>query len=170
MTSSEALFAGGGDPSERPVFAAVIRPHRSLGRRGFRILMAAAAAVTAFGALRMALLGFWPVSGFFVLDFVALAVAFWISYRRAAAIEEIVLTPIELLLRRVSHRGRAREWRMNPLWTRLEHVSDDEYGSQRLVLVSRGRQFIVARELSPHERSHFADEFGHALARVKRGV
>lgn len=169
MTAGEALFVSQ-DPAEQPIFSAVIRPHRSLGRQGFRVLMGVAAAVTAIGALRMALLGFWPVSGFFVLDFVALAVAFRVSYRRAAAIEEIVVTPIEILLRRVSHKGVAREWRLNPFWTRLHQVDDEEYGLQRLVLVSRGREFLIARELSPPERAHFADEFGRALAQVKKTV
>ncbi len=32
---------------------------------------------------------------------------------------------------RVSHRGERREWRFNPLWTKLESVDDDEYGLQR---------------------------------------
>jgi uncharacterized membrane protein len=35
--------------------------------------------------------------------------------------------------------------------------------------VSRGERITIARELSPPEREHFAEEFGTALARVKRG-
>jgi uncharacterized membrane protein len=156
------------DP-ERPVFAAIITPHRSLGPEGFRLLMVICAVVTAGAALRIALLGFWPVSGFLALDLVGLYVAFRVSYRRARAIEEVVLTSGELLFRQVSHRGQAREWRLNPLWTRLDQVVDDEYGMMRLVLVSRGQQILIARELSPGERAHFAGELGRALAQVKRG-
>jgi uncharacterized membrane protein len=155
--------------SERPVFAALITPHRSLGPEGFRRLMLVCGVVTAGAALRIALLGFWPVSGFLCLDLIGLYIAFKVSNSRARAVEEVVLTSGELLFRQVSHRGETRETRLNPLWTRLDQVVDDEYGMQRLMLVSRGRQIIIARELSPDERAHFARELGQALAQVKRG-
>ena len=69
----------------------------------------------------------------------------------------------------MSHRGETSEWRLNPLWTKLDRDMDEEYGLQRLVLVSRGQRILIARELSPGEREHLADEFGRALAQVKRG-
>ncbi|NNM72370.1 DUF2244 domain-containing protein [Enterovirga aerilata] len=153
----------------KPVFAAVIRPHRSLGRNGFRVMMILCAGVAGATAIRFATLGFWPVGGFLMLDLVGLYLAFRISYRRGRAFEEVVLTPIELMFRRVTHRGDAREWRLNPLWTRLHRETDEDYGLQRLALVSRGERITIAGELSPPEREHFADEFGNALAQVKRG-
>jgi uncharacterized membrane protein len=166
MQGSEAIMP---EDRERPVFAAVIRPHRSLGPDGFRILMGGSAVLAGLAAIRVGTLGFWPVSGFFLFDILALYIAFRISYRRANAVEELVLTPIELMFRRVSHRGETREWRLNPLWTKLDRDMDEEYGLQRLVLVSRGQRILIARELSPGEREHLADEFGRALAQVKRG-
>ena len=60
-------------------------------------------------------LGLWPVGGFFGLDLIALYVAFRVNYRRRQSFEEVVLTPLELLFRRVTHRGERREWRFNPL-------------------------------------------------------
>jgi uncharacterized membrane protein len=104
-----------------------------------------------------------------LLDLAGLYLAFRISYRRAASSEEVVLTRLELLFRRVSHRGASREWRLNPLWTRLHREADEDFGVQHLALVSRGQSIVIARELSPGEREHFADELGQALARVKRG-
>ncbi|MBV9079370.1 MAG: DUF2244 domain-containing protein, partial [Methylobacteriaceae bacterium] len=120
-------------------------------------------------AIRVITLGFWPVTGFLGLDLLGLYVAFRINYRRARAFEEIRLTPGEIQFRKVSHRGETREWRMNPLWTRLVRETHEEFGLQRLALVSRGERVDIARELSPGERAHFADEFGRALASVKRG-
>lgn len=158
-----------GEDAVRPVFAALIRPHRSLGRSGFRAMMLICAAVVAFMAARFIALGFWPVSGFLALDLIGLYIAFRVNYRRGRSFEEVVLTPIELFFRRVTHRGEAREWRLNPLWTRLDKESDEEFGLQRLALVSRGERITIAGELSPPEREHFADEFGQALAKVKRG-
>jgi uncharacterized membrane protein len=166
MQGSEAMTS---EDRDRPVFAAVIRPYRSLGPEGFRILMAVCAVVAGLAAIRIATLGFWPVSGFLLLDVLALYIAFRISYRRANSVEELVLTPIELMFRRVSHRGETSEWRLNPLWTKLDRDMDEEYGLQRLALVSRGQRILIARELSPGEREHLADELGRALAKVKRG-
>jgi uncharacterized membrane protein len=159
----------GPDATEGPVFAATIRPHRSLGPEGFRILMGLCTLVAGVAAIRVASLGFWPVSGFLGLDLVGLYIAFKVSYRRGRAFEEVVLTPLELLFRRVTHRGEETEWRLNPLWTRLHRESHEEFGMQRLALVSRGEDITIARDLSPGEREHLAEELGQALARVKRG-
>ena len=158
------------DPSrDQPIFAATIRPHRSLGRDGFRIMMALSALAAALVSLRFIALGFWPVSGFLALDLIGLYVAFRINYRRGRSFEEVVLTPIQLMFRRVTHRGIAREWKLNPLWTKLHRETHEEFGLQRLALVSGRERIVIAGELSPGEREHFADEFGQALARVKRG-
>ncbi|MDB5591305.1 DUF2244 domain-containing protein [Enterovirga sp.] len=158
------------DRAEQPVFAAVIKPHRSLGPEGFRVLMVVLSVVAAALALRFVALGFWPVTGFLGLDVLALYVAFRISYRRARAFEEVSLTPVEILFRSVTHRGQAREWRFNPLWTRLVRETHEEFGLQRLALVSGRQRIVIGRELSPAERADFADAFGAALSRVKRGM
>lgn len=161
--------ADGGLEADRPVFAAIIRPHRSLGRTGFRVMMGLAALAAAVLSLRFIALGFWPVSGFFGLDLLGLYVAFRVSYGRGRSFEEVVLTPFELMFRRVSHRGRERAWRLNPLWTRLHRETHEEFGLQRLALLSGRERIVIAGDLSPGEREHFADEFGQALAQVKRG-
>jgi uncharacterized membrane protein len=153
-----------------PVFAAIIQPHRSLEPRGFRMLMILSCVATAAASIPFLVMGFWPVAGFFGLDLLALYIAFQISFRTGRSFEEVVLTPIELLFRRVSHRGERREWRFNPLWTTIAREDDAEYGLQRLSLVSRGEQVVIARELSPSERESFAQAFGKALAEVKRDL
>lgn len=158
------------DPATRTLFSAIITPHRSLGPEGFRVMMVLLCVVAGALGLRFLFFGFWPVFGFLFVDVLGLYAAFKISYARARAFEEIHLTPIELSLRRVSHRGEEREWRFNPLWTQLRRDSHAEFGLQRLVLVSRGQHVVVGGELSPEERAHFAEEFGAALSRAKRGI
>lgn len=156
--------------SAKPVFTAVIRPHRSLGPSGFRIVMTLCCLAMVVASLPFIVLGFWPVGGFFGLDFLALYIAFQVNYRRGRSFEEVVLTPIELFFRRVTHRGEAREWRLNPLWTKLDRGErDEDFGLQHLALVSRGERIVIARELSPPERESLADALGKALADVKRG-
>ena len=160
------------EPAERfeqPVFAAVIRPHRSLGPNGLRTVLTLCCLATVVSSIPFVVLGFWPVAGFFGLDFVALYIAFRVNVRQGESFEELVLTPLQLLVRRVSHRGEAKEWRFNPLWTRLSREEDDEFGLQKLELASRGRSLVIARDLSPPERETFADELGRALSDVKRG-
>jgi uncharacterized membrane protein len=152
-----------------PVFTAVIQPHRSLSPRGFRTVMTLCCLATVGASLPFLVLGFWPVAGFFGLDLLALYVAFRLNFRAGRSFEEIVLTPIELNFRRVSHRGERREWRFNPLWTKLHRRHDEEFGLQSVTLISRGEHIVIARELSPPERASFADAFGKALAQVKRG-
>jgi len=154
---------------ERPVFAAVIHPHRSLGPGGFRIVMTLCCLAAAAASIPFVVLGVWPVAGFFGLDLLALFIAFRLNFRDARAFEEVVLTRIELMFRRVSHRGQRREWRFNPLWTKLHQEHDDEFGLQTLALVSGRRRVVIASELSPPERESFADAFGKALADVKQG-
>ena len=166
----EADDRRGSDPAARALFSAVITPHRSLDPRAFRVMIALVSGLAALMAVRFVAFGFWPVAGFLGLDVLALYVAFRVSYRRARAFEEVVLTPIELLLRRVSHRGDRREWRLNPLWTRLERDMHAEFGLQRLTVISRGQHIVIGGELSPAERADFADAFGDALGRAKRGA
>jgi uncharacterized membrane protein len=98
----------------------VIRPHRSLGPEAFRIVMTLCCVAMVAASLPFVVLGFWPVAGFFGLDLLALYIAFRVNFREGRSFEELVLTPIQLLVRRVSHRGERREWRFNPLWTRLD--------------------------------------------------
>jgi uncharacterized membrane protein len=154
---------------EQPVFTAVIRPHRSLGPEAFRTVMTLCCLATLVASIPFVVLGFWPVAGFFGLDMLALYIAFRVNFRRGDAFEELVLTPIQLLVRRVSHRGKREEFRFNPLWTRLDREHDEDFGLQRLSLISRGQTLPIARELSPPERESFADELGRALSDVKRG-
>jgi uncharacterized membrane protein len=160
------------DPTERfdaPVFSVIIRPHRSLGPGGFRIVMILVCLCSIVASIPFVVMGFWPVAGFFGLDFLGLYIAFQISFRQGRSFEILELTPIRVLVRKVTSRGLAREWEFNPLWTRLDRVVDDEFGLQRLSLSSRGQHVVIARDLSPPERETLADSFSRALSDVKRG-
>lgn len=168
MTDGKAADWAGG-AAERPLFAAVIQPHRSLGPDGLRVVMTLCCAAAVVSSIPFVALGFWPVGGFFGLDLLALYIAFRVNYRRGRSFEEVVVTPLEILFRQVSHRGARSEWRFNPLWTRLDRVADAEYGLQSLALISRGERIVIARDLSPPERESLADALGRALADVKRG-
>jgi uncharacterized membrane protein len=156
------------DP-ELELFSALLTPHRSLNRTGFLVLMAFVSAVSFAAGVGFWWMGAWPVFGFFGLDLLVIYGAFRVNFRRAGASEEITVTPSELRVRRISHRGHVAEWVLNPLWVRLEQESDAEFGIERLYLVSRGRHVSVGHFLSPGEKESFAKALMAALHAARRG-
>ena len=120
------------------LFSALLTPHRSLNRTGFLLMMAFLSAISFAAGVAFLLMGAWPVFGFFGLDVLAIYWAFKVNFRRARASEEISVTPSELRVRRVSHRGHVMEWKLNPLWVRLDQISHEEFGIEKLYLVSQG--------------------------------
>lgn len=153
-----------------PIFEAVITPHRSLGQSGFLALMIAVGAVGFIAGIVFLAIGAWPVFGFFGLDVLLLYWAFRINYGRAAAYEVVTVTPIELRVRKVTHRGQVRQWALNPLWVTLDKITHEEYGIERLFLVSRGKRLPIASYLGPDEKASFANALSNALGAAKRGV
>ena len=163
------MTADNADSLEPTIFSVVITPHRSLERVGFLVLMAAFGVVSFIAGVVFLIVGAWPVFGFFGLDVLLLYWAFRLNYRHASAYEEVKVTPSALTVRKVSHRGRAREWVLNPLWVRLEKIEIEEFGIERLLLVSRGKQLVIASFLGPDEKASFALALGNALSEAKRG-
>lgn len=158
------------DPEAQPeLFSALLTPHRSLNRTGFVIVMAFVTAVSFVAGLAFLLMGAWPVFGIFGLDVLAIYWAFRVNFRRARASEEILVTPSELRVRRISHRGDVVEFVLNPLWVRLEQVSHAEYGIEKLYLVSKGRHVSIASFLGPDEKASFAKALTVALQAARRG-
>ena len=104
------------------LFSARVTPHRSLNRTGFMVLMIFIGAVSFVAGVAFLLMGAWPVFGFFGLDVLVIYWAFRINFRSAEATEDIVVTPTELRVRRVSHRGHVIEWSFNPLWVQLDQT------------------------------------------------
>lgn len=154
---------------ETPLFDVRLNPHRSLGPRGFRNLMMAAFALSTIVSLPFYLMGAWPVVGFMGLYVLGLYIAFRVNFRSARAYEELRLTPLELLFARVNLRGARREWRFNPSWVRFERIEHEEFGTQRLSLVSGGRSLEVGAFLGPDQKAELATKFSRALALARRG-
>ncbi len=158
------------DPGPEPtLFSAIITPHRSLNSTGFLIVMLLVSGFSFIAGMVFFLLGAWPVVGFLGLDVLLVYWAFRANFRAAAAFEEVTVTPSELRVRRVSHRGQVSEWTLNPCWTQLVRDAHEEFGLLHLYLVSRGKKLAVAGFLSPPERESFAAALSAALGEAKRG-
>jgi uncharacterized membrane protein len=157
-------------PAEPTLFSAIISPYRSLSGTGFVIIMVFFGLVSFMAGVFFLTLGAWPVFGFFGLDVALLYFAFRLNYRDAAAYEEVTVTPSELVMRQVNVRGEVHEWKTNPVWTQLQRETHEEFGIQKLFLVSHGRRLSIAGFLGPDEKESFADALAAALGTAKRGV
>jgi uncharacterized membrane protein len=154
---------------DNAVFDAVLYPHRSLGARGFRLLLIAVCLFSTVLSVPFYILGAWPVVGFFGLDVTLLYIFFRLNYRDARLQERVLLTHVRLLVSRIDPRGRHREWSFNPLWVRLQRDEHEDLGVTRLALVQTGREVEIARFLGAAEKADFADAFTRALIIAKRG-
>ncbi len=158
------------DAPEPVLFSALLTPHRSLNRTGFVLVMAFLSVISFAAGVAFLIMGAWPVFGFFGLDVLAIYWAFKVNYRRASAREEISVTASELRVRRVSHRGHVMEWVLNPLWVRVDQIAHEEFGIERLYLVSRGRRVSIGGFLGPDEKASFSNALKDGLATARRGV
>lgn len=153
-------------PAGAPLFDAILRPHRSLGRKGLILLLIGMGAVSGAIGLVFLLNGAWPVFGFFGLDMIALCLAFRANNRAARAYERLCLTRRRLSVQRVGPRGRMREWRFQPHWLRVA-MDDPPRHDSRLTLASHGRSVEVGAFLMPEERLEVAQALRAALARLR---
>jgi uncharacterized membrane protein len=153
--------------SDEPIFSITLRPHRSLGRRGFAFVMAVLGIMSLTVGMIFFAIGAWPIPGFLGLDVLAIYVAFRLSFRQARATEEIRLSRSSLTVRRVAADGTAREMGLNPYWARLEVDRHPEFGILRMAIAWQNHRLAVGRFLGPPEREKFAREFTAALAEAR---
>jgi uncharacterized membrane protein len=151
------------------IFSAVITPHRSLTPRGFLILMLCLGGLSFVSGMAFVLMGAWPVFGFFGLDVLFVYIAFRANFRAARAYEVVTVTASELTVRKVNPRGGVREWTLNPVWVRLERIVHQEFGIERLFLVSGGRRLTIGNALGADEKASFAQALSDALGEARRG-
>ena len=157
------------DDPQPVLFSALLTPHRSLSRAGFIAVMAFLTVVSFAAGVVFTMMGAWPVFGFFGLDVLLVYWAFKLNFRHARATEEITITHSEIRVRRVSHRGHMVEWTLNPLWVQLDRKVHEEFGIEKLYLLSRGRRLSIGSFLGAEEKESFSKALSAALNAAKRG-
>nr|WP_245422815.1 DUF2244 domain-containing protein [Neorhizobium huautlense] len=157
-------------PEDRPVFAAELTPHRSLGKTGFRVVLALSGAVCLVYGGFFLVAGAYPIGLFFGLDFLGLYIALKMSYRSGKAREEVTVTRTNLSIRKFSPAGRMVEHRFNPFWARFRVKRHEEFGITGMFVTGEGRFTDIGSFLNPDDRESFAKAFKGALATVKRKV
>jgi uncharacterized membrane protein len=151
---------------KEPLFSALLTPHRSLGPKGFMVLMTAVCLVSFGTGLMFYMMGAWPVIGFMGLDVALIYIAFKLNYRAGRLYETVDLTPEALTVTRVEPSGKAQSWSFNPYWVRVS--LEERIGrSTELSLASHGNRLIFACFLSDPEREDFAQALRTALSSAK---
>lgn len=166
-TPAPAIATASRVPDSSVLFDAILHPNRSLGRRGFAILMAGLAAISLTLGAVFFLIGAWPVFGLYGLDLAILYWAFRANYRDGRRCEKVRLTADRLIVERCDPSGRQAVWSFQPYWLTVTIDDPPEHHSQ-LVLSSHGRSLAVGGFLSPDERLDFANALRAALARARQ--
>lgn len=156
------------DMNEAPVFEALLMPHRSLGRRGFVVLMVLFTGLCMVNGFVFLMAGAWPILGFCGLDVLLLFGAFWLNYRSGRAREEVSVSRTLLSIRKIAPSGRITEYLFNPFWARFRVARHDEIGITGMLVSGEGRSTDVGSFLNPADRESFASAFSRALATVRR--
>ena len=154
---------------ERGEFQAVLYPHRSLGPKGFLVLMIAIGSVSFITGMVFLMKGAWPVFGFFGLDVALVYLAFRLNYRAGRLYEKIDLTPQALTITRVHPSGQQESFDFNPYWVRV-FIAEGPQGRTDLRLASHGREFAFARFLTDDERREFSHVLSGALAEARAAL
>ena len=146
-----------------PVAQFVLHPHRSLGPKGFLILMTALGAVSFITGVAFCMIGAWPVMGFFGLDVALVYWAFKLNYRSGRAYELVDVTPEVLTLTRVEPSGATEAFEVNPYWARVSLTTDRPDGRTSLRIIAQGRELLLGQFLTDDERHNFAVALTGAL-------
>jgi len=151
----------------RPLFAAKLTPHRSLGRKGFRAVLVLVVVLATVPGIAFLSMGAWPIVGFMGLDVVLIAWALLASRRDGKRFEEVTLWPDQLELKQVDGKGRETLTRFNPYFVKL--VIDRDYNERTtaLHLRTRDRDVTLGGFLNTDEKASFAKAFGTALKRAR---
>jgi uncharacterized membrane protein len=145
-----------------PAFDFRLRPHRSLGPRGFLVLMALIGSISFITGLLFMLQGAWPVFGFLGLDVALIWFGFRQNFRAARAEERLFIQGDELVVTRQHASGRRQIWRFPAYWARFD-VTPHHSGDNVLCVASHGNYLPIAGFLSADERVALADAMTVAM-------
>jgi len=146
------------------IFEAIIVPHRSLSRRGLRLLLAAIVVACSINAAVFVRIGAWPVGGFTGVELLLAAVLLRLNATSARASEMLLLTSDALRIVRTDPKGRRAEQVLSPAW--LTVTLEERPGRvPGLWLGGRGQREEVAASLGEAEKRDLAKALAEALYR-----
>jgi uncharacterized membrane protein len=141
---------------------AVLTPHRSLTRMGLYVVVGVLAAFNILVAILFLAIGAQPVPIFLGLDFLAVLLAFQLSYRQARRREVVRVSADEVTVLHEIGARRRTVWRSPTAFTRVQVDAPGEPDT-RVVLRLSGKSLIVAGHVSGQERIDFAEALQAAI-------
>lgn len=152
-----------------PDYDFVLHPHRSLGPRGFFVLMALFGGLSFVSGMIFVVQGAWPVMGFLGLDVALVWFAFRMNFRDGRKRERIVIHDGTLTVTRRRPSGREEAWSFPSYWSKTD-METDRSGGHKLYVGSSDRRIRIGAFLSQDELKEFRDHLDDALqmARVAR--
>ncbi|HET9018991.1 MAG TPA: DUF2244 domain-containing protein [Acetobacteraceae bacterium] len=151
------------------LFEAMIVPHRSLSRRGLRLLLAGIGAICVANVVVFSRLHAWPVCGFAGGELVLAAVLLRLNALGAKASELLLLTPDALRVVRTDPKGRREERVLSPAWLNVE-VEERPGRVPALWVGSHGVREELGRVLGEAEKRDLARALAEALHRWRNPV
>ena len=151
--------------ADKPVFAALLTPHRSIGPQGIRVVVAVFGALAAIPGLYLVTTSVWPLALILVASTLTLWLALSISHARGRAFEEVTLFRHHLGVRHVTHKGHERLHGFNPFFVRFHVTRDHDERVTAMALRSREQSVEIGSFLNPDDKASFAKAFGQALSR-----
>lgn len=148
---------------------AVLTPTRSLPKVGLFVVLGVLAAFNLLVAVMFLAIGAWPAPIFLGLDFLAVLLAFHLSYRQARRRERVQVSADEICVTHEVGAQKRTVWRSPTAFTRLE-VRDRGQPEVSVALRLSRRRLLLAGQVSPQERTDFADALEAAIrsARAER--
>ena len=145
-------------------FEAVIVPHRSLSRRGLRLLVGAICTLSVATTAVFWWLGAWPVAGFNGVEITAALLLLRHNARAVRSNEVILLTKSTLRSIRTAVDGTRTEREVPPAWLRVD-VQERPGRVPGLYLASHGTRVEVGAALGEPEKLDLAAALKDALHR-----
>jgi uncharacterized membrane protein len=153
-----------GQPDERPVFEALLYPHRSLSQHGFLLLtIGTFVIVAAYGGLFL-FLGAWPIFGFLGAEWLLFWWLLRTHFRGDRRAERIRLYADRLVLQQIDAKGGIAECTFEPYWLQVV-LRERGFEDPALLLRSHGRAVEIGTFLGAGERRQFAEQLQTVLIR-----
>lgn len=147
-------------------FEALIVPHRSLSRRGIRVLATSLVLLSGLIALRFWFLGAWPVLAISVPEIALVLFLLHLNVRRGRTSELLLLQDDTLHIARTDASGHRQERTLSAAW--LNVVLEEAHGRiPRLTLRNRNVVEEVGRALGEDEKRDLAAALRRALHDVR---
>lgn len=154
------------DGHDRPIFEAVLKPHRSIGRRGMIVAICIMLGGSAIVTSLMYELGAFPVMGFNGAEMVLAIWLYTMNMRAARASEVIRLSESSLVITRTDPRGRSVSSEYPPYWLSVQ-LEERPGTLPILVIVGRGVRHVIGADLGEAERRDLAEALRRAFARLR---